>query len=97
MRNEKLVLKIIEKCMELNNLGQDTFFRLAGHVQAIDVQVCKEKWEDINRRKYVDYDEMIFLNYSLYANAYISDTNKLEKITNELDCLIRLRKEVKEW
>ena len=87
MENEKLLLEIFEKCMELNNLGQDTFFRLAGDVQAIDVEVCKEKWED----------EMIFLNYGLYANSYISDTNKLEKITNELDCLIRLRKEVKEW
>ena len=96
MENENLLFKILDKCMQLNNLGQDTFFRLAGHVQAIDVQVCKEKWEDINRRKYVDYDEMIFLNYSLYANAYISDTNKLEEIINELDRLIRLRKEVKE-
>ena len=26
MENEKLLLEIFEKCMELNNLGQDTFF-----------------------------------------------------------------------
>ena len=97
MENEKLLLEIFEKCMELNNLGQDTFFRLAGHVQAIDVQVCKEKWEDIDMSKYKDYEEMHLANYRIYSSAYISDTNKLEKITNELDCLIRLRKEVKEW
>lgn len=52
MRNEKLVIKIIEKCMKLNTLGQDSFFRFSGHVKGIDVQVCKKKWKDINMSKY---------------------------------------------
>ena len=42
MRNEKLVIKIIEKCTKLNTLGQDSFFRFSGHVKEISVAVCKK-------------------------------------------------------
>ena len=73
--------------MELNNLGQDTFFRLAGHVQAIDVQVCKEKWEDIDMSKYRDYEEMHLANYRLYSKAYTSDTKKLKEIIEKLEAI----------
>ena len=55
MRNEKLVIKIIEKCIKLNSLGQDSFFRFSGHVKEISIEVCKKKWKNIDMSKYKDY------------------------------------------
>ena len=94
MRNEKLVLKIIEKCMELNSLGQDSFFRFSGHVKEISVEVCKKKWKNIDMSKYKDYEEMHLANYRLYSSAYTSDTKKLKEIIEKLEAI---EKEVKEW
>ncbi len=87
MRNEKLVLKIIEKCMKLNTLGQDSFFRFSGHVKGIDVQVCKKKWKNIDMHKYKDYEEMHLANYRLYENVYTSNTKKLKEIIEKLEAI----------
>ena len=94
MRNEKLVLKIIEKCMKLNSLGQDSFFRFSGHVKGIDVEVYKGKWKNIDMSKYRDYEEMHLANYRLYSKAYTTDTKKLKEIIEKLEAI---EKEVKEW
>ena len=87
MRNEKLILKIIEKCMRLNSLGQDSFFRFSGHVKAIDVKVCKKKWKDIDYSKYNDYEEAHLIYYRIHANAYTSDTKKLKEIIEKLEAI----------
>ena len=94
MENEKLLLEIFEKCMELNNLGQDTFFRFSGHVEEIVVEVFKGKWKEIDDNKYADYEEMFLANYRLQANAYATDTKKLKEIIEKLEAI---EKEVKEW
>ena len=87
MRNEKLVLKIIEKCMKLNSLGQDSFFSFSGHVKEIDIHVCKEKWKNIVMSKYKNYEDMHLANYRLYSNAYTSDTKKLKEIIEKLEAI----------
>ena len=87
MRNEKLVLKIIEKCIKLNSLGQDSFFIFSGHVKGIDVQVCKKKWKNIDMSKYKDYEEMHLANYRIYSSAYTSDTKKLKEIIEKLEAI----------
>ena len=87
MRNEKLVIKIIEKCIKLNSLGQDSFFSFSGHVKGIDVQVCKKKWKNIDMSKYKDYEEMRLANYRLCSNAYTSDTKKLKEIIEKLEAI----------
>ena len=92
MRNEKLILKIIEKCMRLNSLGQDSFFRFSGHVKSIDVEVCKKKWKDIDYSKYNDYEEAHLIYYRIHANAYTSDTKKLKEILEKLE---EIEKEVR--
>ena len=87
MRNEKLILKIIEKCMRLNTLGQDSFFRFHGHVKGIGVEVCKKKWKAIDYSKYNDYEEAHLIYYRIHADAYTSDTKKLKEIIEKLEAI----------
>ena len=87
MRNEKLILKIIEKVMRLNALGQHSFFRFHGHVKIIDVEVCKKKWKNIDYSKYNDYEEAHLIYYRIHADAYTSDTKKLKEIIEKLEAI----------
>lgn len=88
MRNESLVLKIFEKCMKLDSLGQDSFFSFSGHVKTVDVRVCNGKWKNIENPGRVEWDrDYDKLFRTRYYGEHTSDTKKLKEIIEKLEVI----------
>ena len=74
-----LIVKIIEKALQINSIQKNTIFaRYSGHVDAFDIEIYKKGWAEGRK---ADYSKSIYM-----CNRTSEENQKeLNQILNELN------------